>query len=78
MKDDEFVSKEREFPPSEFPMGHSYSDEEAVDEVRRWLGRGHGSPHFYGSFKLVAHGGKIVRLELIVSKIGMESEATEF
>jgi hypothetical protein len=70
--------EEREFPPSEFPMGHSYSADEALDEVKRWLGRGHGSPNFYGSFKLVAHAGRIVRLELIVSKIGTESEANEF
>jgi hypothetical protein len=68
----------REFPPSEFPMGHSYSVEEALEEVQRWLGRGHGSPNFYGSFKLVAHAGRIVRLELIVSKIGTESEAQDF
>jgi hypothetical protein len=66
-----------EFPPSEFPMGHSYSADEALEEVQRWLGRGHGSPNFYGSFKLVAHAGRIVRLELIVSKIGTESEANE-
>ena len=70
--------EEREFPPSEFPMGHSYSSDEALDEVKRWLGRGHGSPNFYGSFKLVAHAGRIVRLELIVSKIGSESEITDF
>jgi hypothetical protein len=70
--------EEREFPPSEFPMGHSYSAEEALEEVQRWLGRGHGSPNFYGSFKLVAHAGRIVRLELIVSKIGTESEGQEF
>jgi hypothetical protein len=71
-------SQRSEFPPSEFPMGHSYSADEALDEVKRWLGRGHGSPNFYGSFKLVAHAGRIVRLELIVSKIGTESETSDF
>jgi len=71
-------SEQQEYPPSEFPMGHSYSADEAVDEVKRWLSRGHGSPNFYGSFKLVAHAGKIVRLELIVSKTGSESEEDRF